>query len=119
MDSPRHRRIFRVLTAAVISLLGLINLIKKDIEAGNAATTSNKISDDPLVLLRGQGKELLSPVVAFTTRAEKCTDTKFLPQQMYSRVNSSHNQAKIKLFLTISVSFFIVYCMMYISSHPI
>lgn len=82
MDSPtppHHRRIFRVLTAAVISLLGLINLIKKDIEGGNAATTSNKISDDPLVLLRGQGKELLSPVVAFTTRAEKCTDTKFLP----------------------------------------
>ena len=38
----------------------------------NADTTSS-------VLLRGEGKEELLPVVAFTTRAEKCTDTKFLP----------------------------------------
>ncbi len=50
--TPHHRRIFRVLTAAVITFAtGLINLLRsdkiiKDIKGGNAGTTtSNKISD--------------------------------------------------------------------------
>ena len=60
-------------------ILGYTFAVNSILSSPNAGTTSSSLSD-PLVLLRGQGKEELSPVVAsFTTRAEKCTDTKFLP----------------------------------------
>lgn len=44
------------------------------------SSPNNNADATSSVLLRGEGKEeLLLPVVAFTTRAEKCIDTKFLP----------------------------------------
>ena len=65
----------RVIVATSVFILGYTFAV--NLSSPNVDTTSSL--SDPLVLLRGQGKELLSPVVAFTTRAEKCTDTKFLP----------------------------------------
>src|SRR6056300_287441 len=58
--------------AFIIGYTFAVNSILSSPKNNNADTTSS-------VLLRGEGKEELLPVVAFTTRAEKCIDTKILP----------------------------------------